>query len=363
MFDMTILRLIISQILVVVLLFVLVPIKKPIKRNFIIIVLGTIIILGINALLIRFLGIIFYIRFYYLTLTLPYIIFGLFFTVYSPPKFIFAVLTSQVIANLAVVNGLLTSYLVFGENTPWIDLIARVVTYIIFIPIVDKSIRPTFTMMAREIKRGWWLLNSTLILSYALTYFVLFVPNDIFKRPQYFVHAYIVLDLSLLIYAIIFLLFVEIKRKISVEQEKMTLSQKVSTLAEQSAKLDMIAYRDALTGVKNRYLLLADMNQLIEQNKSFLIVFLDLNNLKKINDNHGHAVGDKYLTQFASALQSALDLRGVAYRYGGDEFGCLINNESDSFDTSEFSKEVEDKMKSELTFLGFGIGFARYSQK
>ena len=122
-------------------------------------------------------------------------------------------LTIQVIGNVSIINGLLASYIFFGENTPFIDTIARIFTYLIFLPIVLKLIRPTFIKMTEVIKKGWWTLNSSLIISYALAYYILFVPNSIFNRPLYFVHAYIGIILSLVIYVIIFYLFIEIQAK------------------------------------------------------------------------------------------------------------------------------------------------------
>jgi predicted signal transduction protein with EAL and GGDEF domain len=289
--EATILRLVVSQAFAIYFILSLIPLREPKRRSVMIVVFGVFIIVLLNALLITFVGLTFYIRFYFFTLTLPYIILGLFFSVFKASKSIFAVLTIQVIGNVAIINGLLASYIFYGENTPLIDTLARVITYIAFLPIVFKFIRPIYLKMSYALNNGWWVLNSALIVSYALAYFILFVPVDIFKRPEYFVHAYIGIFLSLLIYAIIFFLFVEIKTKIAIEHDKQLLSTEVRTLSEKSEKMNIIAFNDALTGIRNRYSLFYEMSKLIKKKQDFIIVFIDLDNFKRINDTYNHIKG------------------------------------------------------------------------
>jgi diguanylate cyclase (GGDEF)-like protein len=164
----------------------------------------------------------------------------------------------------------------------------------------------------------------------------------------------------MIIYAIIFSLFAEVKNKIEIEQDKQKLSSKVTLLAAQSEKMKAIAFNDALTGVRNRYSLYTDMNQFIFAKQSFLIVFIDLNNLKEINDKYNHQKGDVYLTQFALAIQKGLKQRGEVYRYGGDEFVCLIKQDELVFDYEVLSKEIEKEMDIDTPFYGFCYGVAAY---
>lgn len=51
---------------------------------------------------------------------------------------------------------------------------------------------------------------------------------------------------------------------------------------------------------------------------------LDVDHFKKINDQHGHAAGDKALTTFANIIRSSLRSTEIAGRYGGDEFVILL---------------------------------------
>ena len=358
--DGTILRLFVSQAFTMLYILLMLPLKKPKRRSLILAILGSIIITSINSLIIQFAGISFYIRFYLLTLTLPYIILGLCFSVFKGAKFIFIVLTTQLFGTVAIINGLLASYIFYGENNPLIDTAARVFTYLIFLPVVIKLIRPTYIKMTEVLKKGWWMLNSALIMSYALTYFILFVPDAVFYRPVYFYHAYIGTILSLLIYAIIFYLFLEIQTKTKVERDKQLLSTQVTSLEKETAAISTIAYKDSLTGLNNRYSLYKQLNEYINNKQEFLVVFIDLDNLKMVNDTYDHSAGDTYLKQFAKALQNVVGKQGDVYRFAGDEFICLITNIADGFDSEDFKKSVSNEMVMEKPYYGISLGFAHY---
>ena len=361
MFDAgTILRLFISQVFALYFLFILIPLNEPQKKNTILIILSALFITAINAILILNLGITFYIRFYILTLTLPYIALFLFFSVHKGGKLIFALLTVQVIGNVSIINGLYASYALFGENTPYIDTIARVITYLIFLPIAYKYIRPTYLKMVDVLNKGWWVLNFALLISYTLAYFILFVPNSIFVRPEYFIHGYIGIGLSLSIYVIIFFLFVEVQSKIEITRDKDILSSRYTSLEAQSAEIKTIAYKDALTGVNNRYSLYRRMDQLIENKQNFLVVFVDLDNLKEINDTYNHTRGDLYLKQFALAALDAIEDIGDVYRFAGDEFVCLIMHDYLSFSVDQFRVDIAKNMISDVEYQGLSLGLASY---
>jgi len=358
--DANIVRLFISQAFATYFLLLMIPLRGPQKRNTIIIIIGSIVITLANMFIIGYFGLSFYIRFYFLTLVMPYFILFLWFSFYKNAKLIFAVLSTQVIGNVAIINGLLASYIFYGENNPLIDSVARIVTYGIFLPIVFKFIRPAYLKMAEMINKGWWVLNSALLVSYMLAYFILFVPDPIFNRPRYFVHAYIGIFLSLLIYLIIYFLFFEIQSKIESERDKQLLSMQVTSLAAESAKITKIAYKDSLTGVKNRYSLFRQMDIFIQNKQPFLVVFIDLDNLKIINDDYDHAKGDIYLKQFAKAVQNSIKNQGEVYRFAGDEFICLLTRDYSQFNTDQFKKNIESDMIVDVPYYGISLGLAYY---
>lgn len=87
---------------------------------------------------------------------------------------------------------------------------------------------------------------------------------------------------------------------------------------------------DVLTGLPNRKLFDATLPRSIynalRNNKSIAIVSLDFNNLKIINDNHGHPVGDKAIQEFVKTIANNLRPSDYFARTGGDEFFIILEN-------------------------------------
>jgi diguanylate cyclase (GGDEF)-like protein len=259
-----------------------------------------------------------------------------------------------------VINGLLASYVFFGIDAPLVDLAFRVVTYFALFFVVFGYVRPTYLKMANRLDKGWWILNCAMILSYGLMYFILFVPDAIFHRPIYFIHGYIAMGLTVLIYLIMSYLFQEIDNKMKSIQDKEQLSAQVSSLHSMTASISSIAYTDTLTSVKNRYSLYKDMDQMIKQGKPFLLVFMDLDQLKEINDRYSHQAGDRYLKSFADACVNSISDYGEVYRFAGDEFIGIIKNHIEQFDLNCFRLQIEANLGNEIPFLGISCGLSYY---
>lgn len=94
--------------------------------------------------------------------------------------------------------------------------------------------------------------------------------------------------------------------------------------------LSQMALSDALTGLGNRHALEEDFPKLKAQSVRLelplALVYWDMDGLKKINDQHGHASGDQALKILASALRGGSRQSDSAYRIGGDEFVSLHLN-------------------------------------
>ena len=88
------------------------------------------------------------------------------------------------------------------------------------------------------------------------------------------------------------------------------------------------ANHDALTGLANRLLFREILDQrltLCQRNSTYLsVLYVDLDGFKKINDGHGHAIGDKLLQTVAERLKIDIRKSDVAARIGGDEFAIVL---------------------------------------
>ncbi len=96
---------------------------------------------------------------------------------------------------------------------------------------------------------------------------------------------------------------------------------------ETNRQLEIIAYTDSLTGVYNRAFIFEKLEDTIadkESRRPFVTMIIDIDDFKNVNDNYGHLVGDKVLSEFAEALNIEFGPYGYVSRYGGDEFILLI---------------------------------------
>ncbi|GGS25244.1 diguanylate cyclase [Streptomyces griseoviridis] len=98
---------------------------------------------------------------------------------------------------------------------------------------------------------------------------------------------------------------------------------------ERLEEVRRLAYTDALTGLANRRAVDAHLDEAVERHRrdgvTVSLVVCDLNGLKRVNDTHGHATGDRLLERFGSVLSlcGAMLPGALAARLGGDEF-CLL---------------------------------------
>jgi len=81
---------------------------------------------------------------------------------------------------------------------------------------------------------------------------------------------------------------------------------------------------DPLTNLGNKKLLLKEIEDLINNNQTFCIVFLDLDNFKEINDFYGHNIGDKLIVQVSKILKTFIYKNEILTRIGGDEFILIL---------------------------------------
>jgi diguanylate cyclase (GGDEF)-like protein len=99
-------------------------------------------------------------------------------------------------------------------------------------------------------------------------------------------------------------------------------------VAEQIDAVPAASRRDPLTGLADRSQLLARLKTLLAGDRSddqrFAVLFIDLNDFKKVNDRHGHMVGDRVLSEVARRLARCIRSGDQIVRYGGDEFVVLI---------------------------------------
>ncbi|GHG20343.1 GGDEF domain-containing protein [Streptomyces hydrogenans] len=86
------------------------------------------------------------------------------------------------------------------------------------------------------------------------------------------------------------------------------------------------ARRDPLTGLHTRAGWTTRADHVMSKHPGALVVLVDLDDFKTINDTHGHAAGDTVLTATAARLTTWCGRHGIAARLGGDEFAAIVTD-------------------------------------
>jgi diguanylate cyclase (GGDEF)-like protein/PAS domain S-box-containing protein len=106
------------------------------------------------------------------------------------------------------------------------------------------------------------------------------------------------------------------------------ISRDVTDMHDHEQQLERAAHYDSLTGLPNRSLFFDRLHQAMamadRRGSELAVVYVDIDKFKNINDEHGHAVGDELLVNFAQLLASQLRRIDTVARLGGDEFVFLI---------------------------------------
>ncbi len=113
-------------------------------------------------------------------------------------------------------------------------------------------------------------------------------------------------------------------------EEVASLRRELAAARERMGELEELARTDPLTGVLNRRAFVAELDRALAIVQRYghpaSLVFIDLDNLKKINDRHGHAAGDAALAHAAALIGGNIRATDAFGRLGGDEFAIILTN-------------------------------------
>lgn len=132
-------------------------------------------------------------------------------------------------------------------------------------------------------------------------------------------------------------------------ESKIELVDKYNEIFEKESFIQHQADHDELTGLYNRRLFRENLSEAISEGKSGLVVLLDIDDFKNINDIHGHLYGDELLKTFANTMKAVLKDSCRIYRFGGDEFLILFEQNYDDSKIKSSSEEIKDKLKARIT--------------
>lgn len=137
------------------------------------------------------------------------------------------------------------------------------------------------------------------------------------------------------------------------------VSHDVTERVKAQEELRHLAFHDALTGLANRARFNERLASAIESSASrgqgFGLLYLDVNELKTINDRFGHFVGDELLRQLGARLKTGVRADDTVARLGGDEFAVILPDVTLGETLRDIGGEMTERLSETLTIEGHAI--------
>ena len=197
-----------------------------------------------------------------------------------------------------------------------------------------------------------FFINGTMFLHHTIILVQWFYLH---KAPAYMSRISFYDSISEFILALSFILAVTVDTIQELQGANKKLMEKQEILRE------LVDY-DPLTGLKNRRILRDFIDNI--KGKKGVVVFIDIDNFKKINDSYGHPVGDKCIIAIAKEIKEAFRKSDGLFRYGGDEFLLILLNLTKE-DVKKRINHIKKKIKKSVlgVDLNISVGISEYNKK
>ncbi|MFW5786415.1 MAG: putative bifunctional diguanylate cyclase/phosphodiesterase [bacterium] len=145
----------------------------------------------------------------------------------------------------------------------------------------------------------------------------------------------------------------------------------ISERARFKERLEHLAYYDTLSGLANRQAFQDELSQVTklprrpsEGDRAAVLMLVDLDRFKEVNDAYGHAAGDAVIVEVARRLQGAIRAEDRAYRLGGDEFAVILRHVRYPDDAARIGRKLQADLAAPVVMgstrleVGASIGFS-----
>jgi diguanylate cyclase (GGDEF)-like protein len=144
-------------------------------------------------------------------------------------------------------------------------------------------------------------------------------------------------------------------RMMSLIEENERLHAALAEMRNRIAELEQLADTDTLTPLPNRRAFMRRLEAVVQyaarHNTPAAVLYIDLDGLKRINDDYGHQIGDAALLHLSRLLTDSLRATDMVARIGGDEFGLILDHLNEE-DAAAKAKALIDTVSEQFVEVG-----------
>lgn len=225
----------------------------------------------------------------------------------------------------------------------------RLGLYIIVILVFQRYLISLYQSMANN-----WPIFSFLILCIFLNLaYFLFVTDDILNSlTTYKWPLLLLVTLTLSAYGTVFYSLKKFSEMHALENENLKIQKETGRLHEAAVQLERYANYDMLTGLPNRRFFFENLERFVTESErdssKFILLYIDLDGFKFINDTYGHEVGDRVLITVGNRILKTLRKNDFVARLGGDEFAAIIHDADDMTVAIHLANKIHEKAQEAI---------------
>ena len=139
-------------------------------------------------------------------------------------------------------------------------------------------------------------------------------------------------------------------KELSEQYEKIMDANRI--MHEQEEALRTLAYTDRLTGMNNIQYFREQMEEAVQKQEAFTVIYIDIDNFKNINDTHGPKTGDAAISIYAKRVSDFCGNKHVCARITGDEFAFLLMGEQSETDVLNITENLRNLVNEPIHVKG-----------
>jgi diguanylate cyclase (GGDEF)-like protein len=256
------------------------------------------------------------------------------------------------------VTGMMMQWMVQAAQGPQGVSVAMLTVIALWVAIVHFVINTILVAALPRLKRGEWLRWGDVTGSFGLTLVVsaLCACTSAILSESFRDHT---LALFLTVTPPLVMLLTVVRGYVGQQEAHRALSEAEAQAARREAEITTehlkethhIAFHDALTGLPNRRMLLDELAKSVGQAQAdpgrsgCVLMFLDFDRFKLINDTLGHAAGDRFLIMVAERLVGQMRPGDLVARLGGDEFAVLLRSAAPREVVEDVARRIQDAVR------------------